>query len=296
MNSVQWGIIGCGDVTELKSGPAFNKVRSSHLVAVMRRDVAKAKESTMPGQIDRYNMRRIVSMTANIEGEDLGRVAERIAVAKRNAGEVPAGVQVDVRGQVTPMREMFLGLAKGLLAAVVVIFLLLTAYFQSVRLSLTAVAAVPAVLCGVVVALMVTGTTLNIQSFMGAIMAVGVAVANAILLVTFAEKHRLAGRPASEAAILGAKGRVRAILMTSLAMVFGMMPMALGLGDGGDQTAPLGRAVIGGLIASTIATLGILPAVFALLMSNVSIRSASLSPTDPASRNYHPESEEVVHV
>jgi multidrug efflux pump subunit AcrB len=153
-------------------------------------------------------------------------------------------------------------------------------------LSLVAVAAVPAVLCGVVLALLVTRTTLNLQSFMGAIMAVGVAVANAILLVTFAEKHRLEGRSAAEAAVLGASGRVRAILMTSLAMVFGMLPMALGFGEGGDQTAPLGRAVIGGLLASTVATLGLLPAVFALLMGGASTRSPSLSPTDPASRNY----------
>jgi multidrug efflux pump subunit AcrB len=208
---------------------------------------------------------------------------------------LPHGVQVDVRGQVKPMREMFRDLQYGLGVSIVVIFLLLTAYFQSVRLSLTAVAAVPAVLCGVVLALLITRTTLNLQSFMGAIMAVGVAVANAILLVTFAEKHRLAGRPASEAAILGAKGRARAILMTSLAMTFGMLPMALGLGEGGDQTAPLGRAVIGGLLASTIATLGILPAVFALLMSGASTRSPSLSPTDPESRNYHPDSHEVSH-
>ena len=121
---------------------------------------------------------------------------------------------------------------------------------------------------------------------MGAIMAVGVAVANAILLVTFAEKHRPRGPPAAEAAVEGARGRLRPILMTSLAMIAGMVPMALGLGEGGDQTAPLGRAVIGGLLASTVATLGILPAVFALLMAGASTRSPSLSPTDPASRNY----------
>ena len=169
-------------------------VKTNGQAAVLLRDVADVKEGTMPGEVDRYNMRRLVSMTANIEGEDLGRVAERIAEAIAAAGTPPAGVQVDVRGQVTPMREMFQGLAFGLAVAVVVIFLLLTAYFQSVRLALTAVAAVPAVLCGVVLMLLVTRTTLNIQSFMGAIMAVGVAVANAILLVTFAERYR-ARRP-----------------------------------------------------------------------------------------------------
>jgi multidrug efflux pump subunit AcrB len=285
------------------------------------RDVADVKEGTMPGQVDRYNMRRLVSMTANIEGEDLGRVAEQIARAVEAAGTPPAGVQVDVRGQVTPMREMFGGLAGGIAlpakapwadwgawtrflgeffagltggvcVAVVVIFLLLTAYFQSVRLALTAVAAVPAVLFGVVLMLLVTGTTLNIQSFMGAIMAIGVAVANAILLVTFADRYRREGKTASEAGVEGARTRVRPIAMTSLAMIAGMVPMALGLGEGGDQTAPLGRAVIGGLLASTVATLTLLPAVFALAMGRSSTASVSLSPTDPESRYYDPTLED----
>src|SRR5207302_7897052 len=127
----------------------------------------------------------------------------------------------------------------GLALAVVVNFLLLTAYFQSARLALVAVATVPAVLAGVVLALAVTGTTLNIQSFMGAIMAVGVAVANAILLVTFAERSRLAGLASADAAVEGARSRLRPILMTSAAMIAGMMPVALGLGEGGGQTAPL---------------------------------------------------------
>ncbi len=278
--------------------------------AVLLRDVAGVKEGTMPGQIDRYNMRRLVSMTANIEGEDLGRVASRIATALASVGDPPAGVQVDVRGQVTPMREMFgplvfdppwkvpvtqwlQGLSGGLIVAVLVIFLLLTGYFQSFRLSLAAVAAVPAVLAGVVLALLLTSTTLNIQSFMGAIMAIGVAVANAILLVTFAEKYRREGVPAWEAGVKAATARMRPILMTALAMIAGMMPMALGLGEGGGQTAPLGRAVVGGLIASTFATLLILPAAFALLMAGAPAASPSLSPTDPESPHYDPT--EVSH-
>jgi multidrug efflux pump subunit AcrB len=263
-------------------------IKAGEMMPIFLGDVADVTEGTMPGQVDRYNMRRIVSMTANIEGEDLGRAAERIAAALDEAGTPPGGVQVDVRGQVTPMNEMFQGLAFGLVVAVVVIFLLLTAYFQSVALSLTAVAAVPAVLCGVVLMLLATGTTLNIQSFMGAIMAIGVAVANAILLVTFAERYRREGRTALEAAVEGARTRVRPIAMTSLAMIAGMVPMALGLGEGGDQTAPLGRAVIGGLIASTVATLTLLPAVFALALGGSSTASVSLSPTDPESPYYVP--------
>ncbi len=258
---------------------------------VLVRDIGRIKEGTMPGQIDRYNMRRVVSMTGNIQGEELGEVARQVAKAVEAAGPPPQGVQVDVRGQVTPLNELFRGLGFGLLVAVVVIGLLLLAYFQSPRLALIAVAPVPAVLAGVAAMLFVTGTTLNLQSFMGAIMAVGVATANAILLVTFAERVRVGGMTAREAGIEGAKTRVRPILMTSCAMIAGMIPMALGLGEGGDQVAPLGRAVIGGLAAGTLTTLLILPAVFALVMGRAGTTSASLDPFDPASPHYVPHAD-----
>jgi multidrug efflux pump subunit AcrB len=251
---------------------------------LLLRDVARVVESTMPGEYDRYNMRRVVSMTANIEGEDLGRVAAHIDDAIEAAGEPPRGVTVSVRGQVVPMRQMFRGLGAGLGMAVLVIFLLLTAYFQSPRLAFIAVTTVPAVLSGVVLALAVTHTTINIQSFMGAIMAIGVAVANAILLVTFAERSRMAGMDSGSAALDGGSGRLRPILMTSLAMGVGMVPMALGLGEGGEQTAPLGRAVVGGLTFATFATLLVLPAVFAIVQRRSGTRSVSLYPFDPSSR------------
>jgi multidrug efflux pump subunit AcrB len=263
-------------------------VRSNGGVPTLVRDVADVKEGTMPGQVDRYNQRRLVSLTGNIQGSDLGDVAASVSKAIEAAGPPPAGVNVDVRGQVTPMQELFKNLRNGLIASVVVILLLLTAYFQSIRLALTAVATVPAVLCGVSAALLVTGTTLNLQSFMGSIMAVGVAVANAILLVTFAERARLAGETSSQAALSGVRARVRPILMTSAAMVAGMVPMAVG----GDQTAPLARAVIGGLLASTAATLILLPAVFTLLLGGAGRASQSLDPFDPAS-SYHVEGEGV---
>ncbi len=144
------------------------------------RDIAEIERGTMPGEYDRYNMRRLVSLTANIEGEDLGRVADRIREALHAVGAPPRGMQVDVRGQIVPMRDMFRGLALGMVLAVAVIFLLLTAYFQSIRLALSVVLTAPAVLVGVALALAGTGTTLNLQSFMGAIMALGVAVANSI--------------------------------------------------------------------------------------------------------------------
>ncbi|MGH9435103.1 MAG: efflux RND transporter permease subunit, partial [Terriglobia bacterium] len=166
---------------------------------------------------------------------------------------------------------------------IVVIFLLLAANFQSMRLALVVISTTPAVICGVIIALLLTGTTLNLQSFMGAIMALGVSVANSILLVTFAEEHRREGGSSAEAALFGGKTRIRAILMTSMAMIAGMVPMALALGEGGHQTAPLGRAVIGGLAASTVATLLILPAVFAWAQDRASVESASLDASDPKS-------------
>jgi multidrug efflux pump subunit AcrB len=250
------------------------------------RDVARIGLTKVVGEYDRYNMKRLVSMTANIEGEDLGRVAAQISRALQAAGEMPRGLQIDVRGQVPPMQEMFFGLGVGLAMAVVVIFLLLTAYFQSPRLSFIAVSAVPAVIAGVALFLWLTRTTLNIQSFMGAIMAIGVAVANAILLVTFAERARLDGATSIAAALEGARTRLRPILMTACAMTAGMVPMALAIGEGGEQVAPLGRAVIGGLAAATFATLFILPSVFAIVQARASTESASLDPDDPASLHY----------
>jgi len=182
------------------------------------------------------------------------------------------------------MQELFGGLQTGLLLAVVVIFLLLTANFQSIRLSLAVVLTVPAVVAGVALSLWATRTTLNLQSFMGAIMAIGVAVANSILLVTFAERSRTGGQDSRDAALEGATSRLRPILMTSFAMIAGMIPIALGLGEGGEQTAPLGRAVIGGLVGSTLATLLVLPAIYTLIQGRSPHTSASLDPEDPNSR------------
>jgi len=221
-----------------------------------------------------------VTVTANTAGADLGAAAGQVTAALKELGQPPAGVSVALRGQIVPMQQMMDGLRTGLLLAVVVIFLLSAANFQSLKLPVLIVSATPAVLAGVLVMLWLTGTTLNIQSFMGAIMAIGVAVANAILLVTFAERSRLAGTSPSDAAVEGARSRLRPILMTSLAMIAGMVPMALGLGEGGEQTAPLGRAVVGGLAVATLATLLVLPSMFALVQSRAHRRSASLHPDD----------------
>jgi multidrug efflux pump subunit AcrB len=261
---------------------------------VLLRDVAQVRPGTMPGEYDRYNMKRSVSLTANISGEDLGRVAGRVGRAIQQAGDPPKGAIVDVRGQIRPMEEILRGLGIGLAMSIVVILLLLTANFQSVKLALVVVSTTPAVVTGVVLMLWLTGTTVNLQSFMGSIMAIGVAVANAILLVTFAEGHRKEeNAEAGQAAVEGAQGRLRPILMTSCAMIAGMFPMSLGVTEGGEQTAPLGRAVIGGLAAATLATLTVLPTVFALVQSKTGRESASLDPDDPASPHYHEEEEEA---
>ena len=267
-------------VEEFKNTP----VTTTGGKATLLRNIASLSEGTAPQTYERYNLVRVVSLTANIHGSDLGTVAKEIRRALAEVGAPPAKTSVAVRGQIPPMEEMFTGLRNGLLLAVVVIFLLLAANFQSIRLSLVVISTVPAVLAGVALTLWLTHTTLNIQSFMGAIMAVGVAVANAILLVTYAERARMSGD--SAAALTGATSRLRPILMTSFAMMAGMLPMALGLGDGGEQTAPLGRAVIGGLAAATLATLFILPSVFAVVMSGKHTRSASLDPDDADSPQF----------
>ena len=184
------------------------------------------------------------------------------------------------------MQEMESGLLVGLLLAIVAVFLLLTANYQSLRLALVTVSTIPAVVAGVVVILYVTRTTTNIQSFIGSIMAVGVAMANAILLVTFAEKRRAETRDIHIATVSGAGSRLRAILMTSFAMISGMSPMALSLGEAGQQNAPLGRAVVGGLIAATFATLFLLPLFFAMIQSKSNVKTASMDPDDPESRYY----------
>lgn len=253
---------------------------------IMVQDIASIKEGKMPGEYDRYNMKRLVSFMANIEGEDLGRVSRKVRRAISDAGEAPRGITVDVRGQIEPMEKMFEGLLVGLGMAIVAIFLLLAAYFQSLRLALIVMAVAPAVVAGVAIALLLTGTTLNLQSFMGAIMAVGVATANAILLVTFAEKSRMRGDDPLKAALDGARHRLRPILMTSCAMIAGMFPMALALGEGGQQVAPLGRAVIGGLVVATFTTLLVLPTIFAVVMRYGSTTSVSLDPDDPESPHY----------
>jgi multidrug efflux pump subunit AcrB len=256
---------------------------------VLLRSIATLKESTAVAQFDRYNMQRLATLTANYAGTDLGHLSARIDEAIAAAGKPPAKVKVDQRGQVPPLRELLNGLGAGLGIALVIVALLLAAHFQSARLAAIVLASLAIVLAGVIAGLLATGSTLNIESFIGAIMAVGVAVANSILLLTAAEEARRGGAPAEAAALTAGATRLRAILMTSLAMLAGMIPMALGWSEAGSQTAPLGRAVMGGLIFGTFATLTVVPAAYAWVMGAAGRASLSVDPDDPQSPHYHPD-------
>jgi multidrug efflux pump subunit AcrB len=245
--------------------------------------VADIRQQTVPGELDRQNGQWLISLTANLAKPDLGLASRSVDAALRQAGPPPKGVVVEVRGQIAVMRQIFSNLAAGLAVSVLVMLLLLTANFQSLRLAFVALSTVPAVLVGALLALLLTGTSLDLESFMGVIMGIGVALANAILLITFAERNRKAGQGAMEAALNAAAERLRPVLMTSLAMVAGMLPMALALGHGAETTAPLGRAVIGAVIVATAVTLLILPMLFGLIQKKAPIASVSLDPDDPAS-------------
>jgi multidrug efflux pump subunit AcrB len=253
--------------------------------------LADLRSSTVPGELDRQNGQWMLMLSANLGGRDLRLANNAIEKALADGGTPPRGVKAEIRGQVSALHQIFGELAIGLLAAIGVILLLLTANFQSLKLALVVLSTAPAVLAGSVLMLLITGTTVNLESFMGTIMAIGVAVANAILLVSFAEQNRLKGAPASEAARAAAAERLRPVLMTSLAMIAGMLPMALAFGQGAEETAPLGRAVIGGLTVATVATLFLLPMVFGLTQRNASTKSRSLDPEDPDSQWFEQSSE-----
>ncbi len=260
-------------------------------VPLMVRDVLKdgrVHTSARPGEYDRDMSQRYLTVIANVEGEDLGRAAKQVRKAVKDAGEPLRGVRVEEMGSLPSMTQMFEALGIGLAVAVFVILILLTAYFQSPRLALISIGAVPGVLVGIVTVLYFTDTTLNIESFMGSIMCLGVSVSNSVMMVTFMDEHWKAGKPSTEAAIKGASERVRPILMTACAMSTGMVPMALALERGSQMEAPLGRAVIGGLVMSTFATLLVLPSIFALVIGRKVHRSASLFPDNPESAHYDP--------
>ncbi|MCO5236966.1 MAG: efflux RND transporter permease subunit [Chitinophagaceae bacterium] len=260
----------------------MNELREIPLVRGQRSpvlgDIASFSTQYVPGQYDRVGPRRILTISANIHQTDLGSATEAVRAKLDEIEEAPRGVVVSLGGMSRLLEETFSSLENGLLFAVVVIFLLLATNYQSFKLSLTVLSTVPAVILGSLGMLLLTGSTLNLQSYMGMIMSTGVSVANAILIVTNAEVFRLQHGDAKRAATESAAVRMRPILMTTIAMVAGMTPMALGVGEAGEQSAPLGRAVIGGLIASTFAALLVLPQVFAWVQKKATLASPSLLP------------------
>ena len=229
-------------------------------------NISVLQSRVVPNEIDHYTVQRVLDVAANVEGRDLGSVVSGIDAIVKRLGKLPPGMQITVRGQGEVMNQAFGRLSLGLVIAVLLVYLLMVVMFQSWLDPFIIMVAVPGALVGIVWMLIATGTTINVVSLMGTIMAVGIAVSNAILLVSFANDERIArDLTSSEAAVEAGRVRLRPVLMTALAMILGMIPMALGTGEGGEQNAPLGRAVIGGLLVATVVTLLIVPVVYAKL-------------------------------
>lgn len=241
-------------------------------------DVATFSVDTLPGEYSRIGPRRFVTVSANMHHQDLGSATTSVENAIASLGQPQKGILTEVKGMSSLLTETLDSLQIGLSIAILVIFMLLAANYQSFKLSLVILSTIPAVIAGSIAALLLTGSTLNLQSYMGIIMSTGISVANAILIVTNAERLRWEYRDAGKAALDSAALRLRPVLMTSFAMVAGMVPMALGTGEAGEQVAPLGRAVIGGLVASTLAALYIVPQVYALLQKKTPLQDPSLLP------------------
>jgi multidrug efflux pump subunit AcrB len=277
---VQYPQYRMNSTAQLEAIPVSSGNGSTHYL----NEVASWKHVTVPGEYDRLNQQRYITITANTEQEDIGAVFKTVRKVIADMGKLPNGAKILLRGEPELLQETLQNLQFGLLVTVVVIFLAMAIYFQSFRIALVTLSVIPAVIAGSLILLFVTGTTMNIQSYMGTIMAVGVAIANAVLFITNAETARRnrVTQPNMEAAA----NRLRPILMTSAAMIAGMIPMALGLTEGGDQTAPLGKAVIGGMIFSAIAVLFFLPHVYQWLAGRKVYRQVSLDPDDPDSNNY----------
>jgi multidrug efflux pump subunit AcrB len=229
-------------------------------------DVASISRTSEMQVLSHYNIRRVVDIYGGVQDRDLGAVGSDITrIVDANRKLLPRGSFVTIRGQLHTMRTSYIGLIAGLGFAVVLVYLLIVVNFQSWLDPFIIITALPAALAGIVLMLFFTHTTLSVPALMGSIMCMGVATANSILVVSFAKERLTEHGDATEAAIEAGFTRFRPVVMTALAMIIGMIPMAMGLGEGGEQNAPLGRAVIGGLICATAATLVFVPSVFSLL-------------------------------
>jgi multidrug efflux pump subunit AcrB len=232
-------------------------------------NLVNIQRGTEPGTVSHYNVQPVIDIYGSVEGTDLASVAKQIdRIVADNAKTLPRGSQVIVRGQIQTMRDSFIGLVGGLFFSIVLVYLLIVVNFQSWLDPFIIIAALPAALSGIVWFLFLTHTRISVPALTGSIMCMGVATANSILVVSFAQEQMAEGMNAIDAALSAGFTRFRPVLMTALAMIIGMVPMALGLGDGGEQNAPLGRAVIGGLLLATVATLTFVPVFFSLLHRN----------------------------
>ncbi|MGE5750999.1 MAG: efflux RND transporter permease subunit, partial [Nitrospirota bacterium] len=233
-------------------------------------DLARVSHSVSPENITHYTVQRVLDVEGDLEGRDLGSVAKDIQRKIDSLKPLPPGTRITLRGQNQVMTQSFRSLALGLVLAVLLVYFLMVVLFQSWIDPFIIMMAVPGALVGILWMLALTGTTINVESLMGSIMAVGIATANSILLVSFANDIRVErGLSPEMAAIEAGKTRLRPVIMTALAMILGMLPMALAMGEGGEQNAPLGRAVIGGLIVATFVTLFVVPVIYSLLRKNI---------------------------
>jgi multidrug efflux pump subunit AcrB len=232
-------------------------------------NIASIDRGTEQGTVSHYNARSVIDIYGSVEGTDLANVAGRIdQVLKDNKDKLPRGTEIFVRGQIQTMHTSFVGLVSGLLFSIILVYALIVVNFQSWLDPFIIIAALPGALAGIVWLLFLTGTHISVPALTGAIMCVGVATANSILVVSFAKEQMEAGLNAGDAALSAGFTRFRPVIMTALAMMIGMVPMALGLGDGGEQNAPLGRAVIGGLLLATFGTLTFVPVFFSFMHRN----------------------------
>ena len=252
-------------IDELEQTPLVSPTGQTELLS----NFVTTSRDVTPGLVTHYNVAPVLEVYANVENSDLGSVADEVnKIVDTYKDKLPRGTTLQVRGQIQSMNSAFLGLGVGLLASILLVYLLMVVNFQSWVDPLIIISALPGALSGVLMMLFLTNTTFSVPSLMGAIMCIGVATSNSILLVTFANDERIAGKTSLEAALNAGYTRLRPVIMTALAMIIGMMPMALGLGEGGEQNAPLGRAVIGGLIVATFTTLLFVPLVYSYFRKN----------------------------
>ncbi|MFC5431581.1 efflux RND transporter permease subunit [Paraburkholderia denitrificans] len=239
-------------------------------------NLVRLQPHTGPAIVTHYNIRPVIDLLVSVEGSDLGTVGSRIdGLIKTAQASAPRGTTIAMRGQIDTMRSSYVGLGVGIAMAVVLVYLLIVVNFQSWADPLIIISALPAALAGIVWMLFITGTHLSVPALTGAIMTVGVATANSILVVSFARQRLMAGVTPLVAALEAGATRIRPVLMTAFAMMIGMLPMALGLGEGAEQNAPLGRAVIGGLLFATVSTLLFVPMIFATVHGRLARRAAA---------------------